>query len=68
MTRRYDRFDPTMPSNEEIEQYSKEFKLFPEKDVDWHDTISDYNEWILSEASHPVVNMQWTDRNGSSLR
>lgn len=64
MTRRYDRFDPTMPSNEEIEQYSKEFKLFPEKDVDWHDTISDYNEWILSEASHPVVNMQWTDRNG----
>lgn len=65
MTRRYDRFDPTLPSNAEIEIYAKELQLDPEIDEPQKYTVvKDYKEWGLSEATHPQVKMQWKDSRG----
>lgn len=64
MTRRYERFDPSMPSNREIEIYAKELKLLPEKDEkDWHDEMG-IEAWMDSEKTHPLIQMQWLDNQG----
>ena len=64
MTRRYERFDPTLPSNDDIERYAADLNLVAEKEDVLVDEIKDYKEWIQSEATHPVVRMQWIDSKG----
>lgn len=64
MTRRYDRFDPTLPSNEEIDNYAAKIQLLPEKDDIKADNIEGVAEWLQSESSHPQVRMQWSDEKG----
>ena len=64
MTRRYDRFDPTMPSNEEIGQYSETLRLVAEKDDVVYAPVKDFKEWVWSEATHPVVRMIWLNSDG----
>ena len=65
MTRRYDRFDPTLPSNAEIEIFAKGLQLEPEIDAPQKDTVvKDFKEWILAETTHPQVKMQWKDSKG----
>ena len=64
MTRRYERFDPTLPSNNEIDKYAKGLQLLPEIDEAPKDTIEGVKEWIMAEYTHPQVRMQWIDAKG----
>ena len=65
MTRRYDRFDPTIPSNEEIEWYAKRLQVMPEKDDEpYADNYEDYKKWIAAAETHPTVKMQWFNDGG----
>lgn len=65
MTRRYDRFDPTLPSNEEIERYAATIHLLPEKDDVYSDNIIEgITAWLQEEATNPQVRMQWIDNEG----
>lgn len=65
MTGRYDRFDPSLPSNQEIRDYGKKFQLQPEKDEIHQGDDLDFEAWIESEKTHPKIHMQWIDKDGN---
>lgn len=64
MTRRYERFDPTLPSNKEINEYAMGLQLVPEIDEASKDNVEGVKEWIMAESTHPQVRMQWIDAKG----
>ncbi len=64
MTRLYDRFDPTLPSNEETKGYVEQLKLMPEKDEALVDDVKGYGKWLDMAATNPTVKMQWLNEDG----
>ena len=62
-TNMYDRTDPTMPTFDEIKEYTKGMEFLPEKDNS-RAVIEDSKEWVESETSHPVINAQYLMSNG----
>ena len=65
MTRRYDRFDPTLPSNSEVDRYAAKLHLLPEKDdVPSANNIEGFAAWLQAEETNPQVRMQWVDNEG----
>ena len=62
-TNMYDRNDPTMPTFDEIKEYTKELQFLPENDSR-KVKIEDGSEWVESDASHPVISTQYLRSNG----
>lgn len=62
-TNMYDRNDPTMPTFDEIKEYTKGLEFLPENDSR-KVAIEDGNEWVESEKSHPVISTQFLRSNG----
>ena len=62
-TNMYDRTDPTMPTFDEIKEYTKGLEFLPENDKSRVE-IEDGKEWVESEKSHPVISTQYLRSNG----
>ena len=62
-TNMYDRNDPTMPSFDEIKDYTRGLAFLPENE-NRAAKIEDGKEWVESEASHPVISTQYLRSNG----
>jgi hypothetical protein len=62
-TNMYDRNDPTLPTLDEIKEYTKGLEFLPEND-NRAVTIEDGTEWVESEASHPMISTQYLRSNG----
>ncbi|MCR5711056.1 MAG: trypsin-like peptidase domain-containing protein [Prevotella sp.] len=62
-TNMYDRNDPTIPTFDEIKEYTKDFEFLPEND-NRPVAMKDGKEWVDSEASHPVICTQYMRSNG----
>lgn len=65
MTRLYDRFDPTLPSNEETKGYAQKLMLMPEKDEALVDNVKEYEKWLDMADTNPTVRMQWISEDGN---
>ena len=62
-TNMYDRTDPTMPTLDEIKEYTKGLGFLQENDSH-AETIEDGKQWVDSEKSHPVISTQYLRSNG----